>query len=75
MVENLVSYISKCYVLHLGLTHPYGNYCIDGNGITSTESVKDLEIAVDSSLKFHIHTALVTTRANRILAVINKFFE
>ena len=59
--------ISKCYVLHLGLTHSYGNYCIDGNVITSTESVKDLGIIVDSSLKFHNHTAIVTARANRIL--------
>ena len=67
--------ISKCYVLHLGLTHSYGNYCIDGNVITSTESVKDLGIIVDSSLKFHNHTAIVTARANRILAVINKSFE
>ena len=68
--------ISKCYVLYLGLTHSYGNYCIDGNVITSTESVKDLGIVVDSSLKFHNHTAIiVTARANRILAVINKSFE
>ena len=67
--------ISKCYALHLGLTHSYGNYCINGNVITSTESVKDLGIVVDSSLKFHNHTAIVTARANRILAVINKSFE
>ena len=66
--------VSKCYVLHLGLTHSYGNYCIDGNVITS-ESVKDLGVVIDSSLKFHNHTATVAARANRILAVINKSFE
>ena len=32
-------------------------------------------IVVDSSLKFHNHTAIVAARANRILAVINKSFE
>ena len=48
--------INKCCVLRLGLTHSYGNYCIDGNSITS---VKDLGIVVDSSLKFLNHTAIV----------------
>ena len=62
-------------MLCFAFRHSYGNYCIDGNVITSTESVKDLGIAVDSSLKFHNHTAIVTARANRILAVINKSFE
>jgi len=41
----------------------------------STESIKDLGITVDYSLKFHGHTAIVTAKANRILAVINKSFE
>jgi len=41
--------------------------------IASTESMKDLGIIVDSSLKFHNHTATVT--ANYMLAIINKSFE
>jgi len=48
---------------------------MNGNVITSTESIKDLGITVDCSLKFHSHTAIVTAKANRILAVINKSFE
>jgi len=68
-------YVSKCYTLHLGRTHCYGDYYMNGNVITSTESIKDLGITVDCSLKFRSHTALVTTKANRILAVINKSFE
>ena len=46
--------------------------------ITPTESVKDLGIIIDPSLKFHIaciHTSTVTARANRMLALINKSFE
>jgi len=46
---------------------------IIGNIITSTESIKDLGITVDC--KFHSHTAIVTAKANRILAVINKSSE
>ena len=50
-------------------------YYINGSEITPTESVKDLEIIVDSSLKFHAHTSTVATRANHLLALINKSFE
>ena len=52
-----------------------GSYYINGSVITPTESVKDLGIIVDPSLKFHIHTSTVTARANRMLALINKLFE
>jgi len=48
---------------------------MDGNVIASTESIKDLGIVVDYSLKFHSHTTMVTARANRVLAMINKSFE
>ena len=67
--------ISKCYLLHLGPIHLYGKYYINGSEITPTESVKDLGIIVDSSLKFHVHTSTVAARANRLLALINKSFE
>ena len=67
--------ISKCYLLHLGPIHLYGKYHINGSEITPTESVKDLGIIVDSSLKFHMHTSTVAARANRLLALINKSFE
>jgi len=72
----LISFnISKYYTLHLGRTHCYGDYYMNGNVIISTESIKDLGITADCSLKFHSHTAIVTAIANCILAVINKSFE
>ena len=43
--------------------------------ITPTESVKDLGIIVDPSLKFHTHTGTVAAKPNRMLALINKSFE
>ena len=58
-----------------GLTHCFGEYYINNSVITPTESVKDLGITVDSSLKFHTHTSTVAARANRMLALINKSFE
>jgi len=42
-------------VLHFALEshpHSYGNCSINGSVIASTESIKDLGIIVDSSLKF-----------------------
>ena len=67
--------ISKCHLLHLGPTHCYIEYYINRSVITPTESVKDLGIIVDSSIKFHTHTGIVAARANRMLALINKSFE
>ena len=42
------------HLLHLGPTHCYGGYYINGSVITPTESVKDLGIIIDPFLKFHI---------------------
>ena len=64
--------ISKCYVLYLGHAHSYGNYSINGSVIASTASIKDL---VDSYLKFSYHTATITAKANRMLAIISKSSE
>jgi len=47
--------ISKCYILHLGKPHRYGDYNIQGTNITSTDKIKDLGVIIDSSLKFHDH--------------------
>ena len=60
--------ISKYYLLQLTLLQ----YCINVSEIAPTESVKDLGIIVDSSLKFHMHTSTVAAKANRVLAIINK---
>ena len=43
--------------------------------ISPSESVKDLGITVDSSLKFHTHTSMVAARTNQMLALTNKSFE
>ena len=34
--------VSKCYVLHLGPSHSYGDYYLDDNKITISNTVRDL---------------------------------
>ena len=67
--------ISKCYVLHLGPSHSYGDYYLDSNVITACDTVRDLGVTVDNCLKFHDHTNLTITKANRTLGLINKIFQ
>ena len=42
--------ISKCYILHLGPSHSYGDYNLDGNRITVSDTIRDLGVMVDSSI-------------------------
>ena len=56
--------VSKCNWLHLGRQHGFGEYTIGGTVITSCNVVRDLEIQIDSYLKFHEHTTAVTKKAN-----------
>ena len=37
--------------------------------------VKDLGVQIDSKLKFHNHTTVVTKKANRLVAIIWKTFQ
>jgi len=66
--------VSKCYVLHLGPPHGYGEYNMQGTKISSSDTIKDLGIHIDNNLKFHFHTASVILKANRTLAIIRKIF-
>ena len=67
--------ISKCYILHLGKPHGYGEYNIQGTNITSTDKIKDLGVIIDSNLKFHDHVNSVICKANRTLGIIRKTFQ
>jgi len=59
--------ISKCYILHLGKLHGYGEYNIQGTNITSTDKIKDLGVIIDSNLKFHDHVnSVIISKANQI---------
>ena len=60
---------SKCFIFHLGPDHPFGNYYLDGIQVSPTNVVKDLGVTIDSLLKFHEHTNLTVSKANRVLVV------
>ena len=55
-------------------TTSYGQYNIQGNLISPSDSVKDQVVLIDDKLKFHAHTASVIAKANHILAIIHKSF-
>ena len=39
--------------------------------LTPSDSVKDLGVLIDDKLKFHGHSSLVASKANRILAIMH----
>jgi len=59
----------------LGKPHEFGEYTIDGNVIKACDLVKDLGAQIDSKLKFHNHTIVVTKKANCLVAIIWKTFQ
>ena len=63
------------FLLHLGKPHQYSPYNIQGKSISPSDLVSDLGVLIDDKLEFHTHTASVTAKANRILAIIYKFFH
>ena len=65
--------ILKCFILHLGPDHSYGDYYLDGVQILPNTTVKDLGVTMDCYLKFHKHTNLTVTKAN--LGLIRKTFN
>ena len=67
--------VSKCNWLHLGRQHGFGEYTIGGTVIASCNVVRDLGIQIDSHLKFHEHTTVVTKKAHRLLSIIHKVFH
>ena len=67
--------IGKCYLLHLGKPHEFGEYSIDGTVIKACDVVKDLGVQIDNQLKFHNHTTVATKKANHLVAIIRKTFQ
>ena len=67
--------MSKCNLLHLGPLHSYGEYNINGVVISPGNLVKDLGVLIDNKFKFHNHSSVVASKANRMLAIISKSFQ
>jgi len=66
--------ISKCKSLHLGYSNTNHIYSMGGNCIEQTREEKNLGVVIDNQLKFHSHVSAVTSKARRLLGLINKSF-
>ena len=62
--------ILKCFIFHLGPDHSYGDYYLDG-----VQILPNTTVTMDCYLKFHEHTNLTVTKANRVLGLIRKTFN
>lgn len=65
----------KCKAMHFGYKNPKRTYMLDGQELDPITSEKDLGVMVDDQLKFHVHTAFVTKKANQMLGVIKKTYK
>ena len=65
----------KCKVMHFGYNNPKLPYVLNDQELDMTTSEKDLGVMVDDELKFHVHTAAATKKANQILGVIKRTYQ
>ena len=65
----------ECKVMHFDKNNPRHSYELNGHVLEAIHSEKDLCVMIDNSLKFHIHTAGATKKANQILGVIKRSYQ
>ena len=64
----------KCKAMHFGHHNPRKTYSLNNQNLESITSEKDLGVMVDDKLRFHIHAASASKKANQILGVIKKTY-
>ena len=65
----------KCKAMHFGHNNPNKVYHLGGQELEVIDSEKDLGVMVDDKLKFHVHTAYATKKANQMLGVIKRTYR
>ena len=65
---------TKCKIMHFGAKNPRRNYRMGKHILEATDQEKDLGVMIDPTLKFHVHTAAATKKANQILGVVKKTY-
>ena len=66
---------SKCKVMHVGISNKKKTYELNSQELQVINSEKDLGVHVDDELKFHVHTAAATKKANQTVGVIKRTYE
>ena len=66
---------SKCKVVHFGANNEKREYFLNDYKLETSYSEKDLGVFIDNELKFHVHTAAATKKANRIVGIIKRSYE
>ena len=61
--------------MHIGRANPQFVYTLNNKPVQQVHEERDLGILFDDQLKFHANTAQVVSKANRILALINRCFS
>ena len=65
----------KCTVLRLGRDPLLFDYSLDGTSLKVKASEKDLGVTIDNKLKFDIHIANITNKANKMTGLLWRTFE
>ena len=60
---------STTWQLHFNVTK-----CLDNHTLDSTKNEKDLGVIIDNELKYHVHAASATKKANQVLGIIKKSY-
>jgi len=64
----------KCKILHLGSKNQRAKYTLGGHELEQTRVEKDLGLAVDDQLKFHVNTAAAALKGNQVLGLVKRAF-
>ncbi len=67
--------VNKCHILHVGKRNQKFDYEMNGVKLDSVQCVKDLGVSIASNLKFSQESKDAASKANRMLAFINKNFS
>jgi len=71
-MANVVQYVVKCKVLHLGMANMNTDYYMNSKKLENTSMEKDLGVIITSDLKSSQQCSQSYAKANRILGMINR---
>ena len=64
----------KCKTMHFGYSNARRTYILNNQELEPISSEKDLGVMIDDKLRFHVHAASATKKANQMLGVIKRTY-